>query len=475
MPLVWWRLGNEWLAAEQDLAHGLPSILVYLYILTFRPIERTPLFRYERLASTLLMLGPLFIYLIAEAVNIHALSYLALLGALAVSFSLFFGWRAALRYWHLHCLFLITLPFWDALLEPLVRLASFVSAAILTPLDFTMLIEGNSITVPSGRIIIAEGCSGIRYFMVAILLGYLLANLNGYRSWKLMLTVGSAALLGLIANWVRICLLILIGYYTEMESSLMHDHEVFGWVIFAAFCIPAFYFAPHRSVATAEPSKGISKASSWPSTVKKLAIAVAVGLMLNMFIHHIRTPDQDQQHTTHFSYNAWRHAHYQPIGVATPGIDYSAWSIPQDDIYLLYATHQRQQPEDKLVPFFLRSRVGEVWFAEKQFTQPLASNHPLSQSFNKGLTLRFEVFKSLRRDERVLSVEIFRIGNKITSSYNEAKIQQIGAILSKQNIFEYFLLQKVCEENNCQSTQADLIKALALLGDDPQQKNPEIL
>src|SRR5690606_15023335 len=33
-------------------------------------------------------------------------------------------------------------------------------------------------------------------------------------------------------------------YQTEMKSSLMEDHELFGWVLFALVMLPAIYYAP---------------------------------------------------------------------------------------------------------------------------------------------------------------------------------------------------------------------------------------
>src|SRR5690606_37908570 len=59
-----------------------------------------------------------------------------------------------------------------------------------------------------------------------------------------LIAIGTAVLLALLTNWLRIFLLVVIGYQTEMKSSLMEDHEFFGWVLFALVMLPAIYYAP---------------------------------------------------------------------------------------------------------------------------------------------------------------------------------------------------------------------------------------
>src|SRR5690606_14047274 len=108
----------------------------------------------------------------------------------------------------------------------------------------TALIDGNNIFLPSGTIFIADGCSGLRYLIISLLIGYIMALMNHYRFMQSIGVLVIAVALGLVANWLRIYLLVLIGYLTDMQSSLMRDHETFGWIIFAMIMVPTVYFAP---------------------------------------------------------------------------------------------------------------------------------------------------------------------------------------------------------------------------------------
>src|SRR5690625_4993024 len=125
----------------------------------------------------------------------------------------------------------------------MLNIFSMVLGELVLSIVMPSLIEGNSIFIPYGHIIIAYGCSGLLYFVISLLLGYLLAYMNRYTERGFLVVLIVAATIGLIANWLRIFILIMIGYGTQMQSPLMADHELFGWILFASLRLPAVYFA----------------------------------------------------------------------------------------------------------------------------------------------------------------------------------------------------------------------------------------
>lgn len=456
-PLVWVQLATEWRAGEQDLAHGFPALLAYLYVLIHRPIQITANTKSSIYLISLIIAGLMGFYTLAELVNIDIFTYGALLATLPCLIALFFGWRTSLRLWHLHLFFLLPLPLWDGLLETLVNIASVVCSNFMKLFDLPMLIEGNSITIPSGRILIAEGCSGIRYFLVSIILGYLLSNLNGHHGWRMVLTVTCAAALGLLANWVRIILLIFIGYFTEMQSSLMSDHESFGWIVFAAFCLPALYFAPQRRPpAPTPPFFGRPRTSI-------LALWFGIGVFSTLLILWLRTPPETKDTAVTTSLKHWTPRTPQPAaGVPEPTVPFKTYIHDSTSTRLTLVRHRREVAEDKLVPFFFQSRVGDRWFlAQKnQFSAMVKFdvNAPA-----QSITLEAEIFKSLLDNTRVLSVQIYKVGEQPTGSYSWAKLFQIPALLRRENNFTYYLLQTTCSMEDCTAAEQSLKTALSEL------------
>ena len=88
---------------------------------------------------------------------------------------------------------------------------------------------------------VAHGCSGLRYLLVGQLLALLYGELNleriRSRIWLYLLAVG----LALFANWIRVFVIIYVGHESNMQSSLINEHDNFGWMVFAVTLIPLFF------------------------------------------------------------------------------------------------------------------------------------------------------------------------------------------------------------------------------------------
>jgi exosortase len=139
--------------------------------------------------------------------------------------------------------FALALPIWEVLTWPLQLVATSVSGTVVRALGVEAVIKDETITIAAGRFIVADSCSGLGFFLTAVSLGLTYALLFtksfGLR-WRI---VALAAALALVANWVRVIGLVLIGNATRMTSPLMEDHELFGWVIFAVAMALLFLLA----------------------------------------------------------------------------------------------------------------------------------------------------------------------------------------------------------------------------------------
>lgn len=117
-------------------------------------------------------------------------------------------------------------------------LQSFSVSAVTYIMSFTNIpfyVDGNFVEIPSGIFEIADGCSGLRYVIVALALAVIYCHLNLTKKRNVVIFFSVAIIGSMITNWIRIALLIYIGDYTDMQSSLMDDHNFFGWYIFIPF------------------------------------------------------------------------------------------------------------------------------------------------------------------------------------------------------------------------------------------------
>ena len=140
---------------------------------------------------------------------------------------------------------ILIIPMWG----PIALILQSISVnAVNFMMGFTGIptyVEGNFVSIPAGVFEIADGCSGLRYFIVSIAISSLYVFLNMKNTRNITLFISVAIIGALVTNWIRITLLIIIGDYTDMTSSLMTDHNNFGWFIFAPFMILLFIFGNH--------------------------------------------------------------------------------------------------------------------------------------------------------------------------------------------------------------------------------------
>ncbi|WP_286234340.1 exosortase [Thalassotalea sediminis] len=166
-------------------------------------------------------------------------------------------------------LFLIFLiPVWGALTVFLQNLSTDAVTFIMGLSHIPIYVEGNFITIPAGVFEIAGGCSGLRYLIVSLAISslYVFLYLDNLRHSLIFL---SLAILGaLLTNWLRITLLIVIGHITDMESSLMHDHNAFGWYLYIPFMFVLFKVGHRFAHKPSKPKQTAVENTAkihWPS------------------------------------------------------------------------------------------------------------------------------------------------------------------------------------------------------------------
>lgn len=429
-------LWQRWIQWDGDLAHGIPVILIFLGLLWKsgqwqRQHWLSP--GVEVGLGGAALLGTSLLWFLAYAVNIQIIEQLLLLPALIFAYATLFGWKTVFHHRLLLLFPIFAIPVWGSFNGLLLEGASFVVGELVRLIEMPALIQGNSIHIPYGHILIADGCSGLRYFVIALTLAYLIGYLNGYREPKLLLTLMVAAALGLITNWIRIFILIVIGYHTRMESGLMEDHELFGWVLFGLICLPAIYFAPvhrHSSTQSALPESGR------PLSVPLMALslgAMTVGPLLGVMLYW--SFDATAADSVEDS-AAERVA--TPLEVTAPPDANTVIKKLENNVFLRRDAYARNYFNEKLVPYLPRLYDHQVWLKVKDETRNLG---PYS--------LRYQAFSEKSGKKRVAQLQWFNVGGQVTASRVEAKLLQIPATLRGENVFSIVTLQILCQEKGC--------------------------
>lgn len=441
------ELNDRWVKWDQSMAHGWPVALLFIFLLyktlpwqPHRP--KGPIFW---LALIGLALGSLA-WFVFHAVNVTILEQLVLLPLLILLFTAVFGIKQVFRHRLLLLFPVFAIPVWDYLNGPLLAMSSFIVGEMVRMAGMPALIEGSSIFIPHGHILIADGCSGLRYFVVALAMGYLIAYLNRYNEGRLGAVLVAAAALGLITNWIRIFVLIVIGYKTEMQSPLMADHEYFGWILFALICLPAIYFAP---VVKAGPANESAETRQPPSFVSFLLPLLALGAgplaALAVDLSPAKTPWQ--QPLANIGQSLSQPA--MPLPLELPEGGYTqAVLLPKAGVHIQVDQFQRTTTAENLVPYFARLFNSESWRLAEEFEEQVGGHVAAASLFRHKATGR-----------QVAQIQWFNTGGYISSSVPEAKLWQIPAVLRGRNHFQIITVQAICLEPDCTEAFAKLKQA----------------
>lgn len=172
------------------------------------------------------------VWFAAVVTNVQVIHQLAFLGVLALWPAAAAGWRTARAMAPAAVVMLFAIPFWEVLTRPLQLLTIAVTGSVVRLLRIDAEITGEFITVPSGTFEVAGSCAGLGFFIVGLLIGTVFAHVR-LRSWRLRLTaVATGVGLAIVANWIRVSGLVVIGHATEMQWPYLEDHGTYGWIIF---------------------------------------------------------------------------------------------------------------------------------------------------------------------------------------------------------------------------------------------------
>jgi EpsI family protein len=167
------------------------------------------------------------------------------------------GWQAArLTAFALGFLY-FAVPGWGLLGPALQHLTAWAVGVFGPVFGLPVAMSGTSASLPGGlRFVVEPACSGVDFLTVGLAIATLQGELEPARLSRRARLIGGMTLLAIVSNWIRVILIIEIGYRSHMRSALAtRDHLAFGWVIFAC-ALAVFVWLAGRSVAAPSDARG---------------------------------------------------------------------------------------------------------------------------------------------------------------------------------------------------------------------------
>ncbi len=244
-------------AITEGYSHGYLVVIMSVYLIVRAwPQLRSVVLRPAPLAWLAIALASAVAFF-GYAAQIQLLQQLMLPALLWLCVVAALGWRAGWVLAMPFALLYFTVPMWEFLTDPLRAWTVFVANHLLNAMNIPVHIDGFAIQMATGTIEVAGGCSGLNFLLTGLVIGSLHAYLSVRSPLRALLIISIAALLSILSNWIRVDTLVLLAYYSHMQSQLVYHHGTFGWWIFAGMLVVFFLLSHPIIVKGAAPRRAV--------------------------------------------------------------------------------------------------------------------------------------------------------------------------------------------------------------------------
>ncbi len=233
----------------------------------------------------LAMAGLVLVWYVGHLLDVNLVQHFALVALFPALLLACWGWRALwVLVFPLSYLVVFAVPWGDGLVGPLQDITAHFAVRALELTGTPVLLNGREIVTPSAVWMVADACSGVKFFIACSALGCLYAYLMYQRWRKRVLFVALAAVVPVIANGLRVYFTILIGDTWGLEYATGVDHMIFGWQFFGTVLVLllliGWFFRDPPVVPEYPPANGDMPAGArmvvWPVVIALLIAGPAL-------------------------------------------------------------------------------------------------------------------------------------------------------------------------------------------------------
>ncbi len=376
----------------------------------------------------LLMIPFAAAWLASDIADIYEGRQFALMGMIQVFLLSLLGWRIyKFLLFPLSYLWLLV-PTGEFLLPWLQQLSADMTTRMIELSGMPVYQEGVIIQVPSGLYRVAPECAGLNFFLSSFALSLVYAQ-QVYRSWrKRIICIAVALIVAIIANWIRIYAIIMLGDVLENPQEFLLDHGPYGWAFFAAVMLISMGIGYLFRDPLPAPAHAVSPPRS--GTAWRLAIVTTAALLIAAAPRLYAAAINNRSLPAAIAFELpgklgpWQR-------VDSP----SDWRprIPAADIRRQGRYRRGDETVDIVVAAFIRQRPGyEVASNRNRPADNLIwvrnnGGKRMADIAGRPVRIAFERLRSGNRQRLVWTV--FWIGGELTASPLKAKLLRIGSQL----------------------------------------------
>ncbi len=463
----------RWNTRQEAYSHGYLIVLISLLFIAskWKDIARAPL--KPALWPLLLLLGAAALWFLGEITNVRIAKQLALPAIGLLTLTSLLGYAIGRILCFPFLLLYTVVPFWDVLNPALQALTVSVADFALGLVNVPAYIQDTFITIPAGTFKVSSGCSGLNYLLMSITFALIYSYLYARAITQTALIIAVGVLFGLACNWTRVIALILIGQITDMQSSLIKDHEMLGLIIFAVYLVPLFSLL--NLIISRIPTKNLRSPS--PDTEKPFAakaywlLAPTLSLLITVTGPAWSKQTNKTSVTGSFSplfmrYSALhlREAYDKDWSPSFLNADTHAsfyFSSSEQPIYIHFSIYFNQSQEKELISGSNQLYQQQHW-------------HRKSVKTLSSPAVKLENIQSARNKKNKEIIYWYAIGSRSTTSPWQAKMLQALEFITGRTDASLITLSYDCLET-CDITRAEALNLITALQSDYDKTMIELL
>lgn len=178
-----------------------------------------------------------FVWNAGNLLDINLVQHVAFVGLFPALVLACWGWRVLWVLTFPLGYLLFAIPWGNGLVGPLQDFTAHFAVGVLKLTGTPVWLNGREIITPAATWMVADACSGVKFFIACSALGCLYAYLMYQHGWKRVMFVALAAVVPVIANGFRVYFTVLIGDTWGVEYASGVDHMIFGWQFFGAVLV----------------------------------------------------------------------------------------------------------------------------------------------------------------------------------------------------------------------------------------------
>lgn len=434
-------LGGIWSEISiGEYAHGYLVLAISIYLVIDNRKNLAKLTPCPTFTAFLFLIPAAVLWLLAVLVDVEMLQTVGLLGILFSLIWALFGHRA-MKILAFPVLFIgFAIPVWFPLSPILQNITADVVFWIMRLIEVPAFRQENMISVPFGLFSVEEACSGLRYLLAALTLGSLYAYLNYKTLPGRAAVVLAAAGTALLANIIRVFIVVYLGYSTEMQHPWVDDHLMLGWYLFGGLVAVLLFvdarFYRHGPIAEGVAGDAVAEESPCAndscqkSGIQYFIIAGLCAIVLSIGpliifqknnqqqlssadIEIILPEDIEDWSRPFVSANDWEPQYHGAISAK------SDYRVRGEDVTLFVAYYPDQKQGTEVINDLNRISNKQIWRTKYSHgrVKHLQSHDVIEQAIENN-----------QKEKRLLWYW-YSIGGQVTVNKYEAKVLQLAGLV----------------------------------------------